>query len=151
MTTSGDPVPADMYADLAEIVLRASREISFQGYPDSEAIALAPSNANVMRHIDSHPGATPSEVAHATGLLRSNLSAALKELERIGFIDRRVDPLDGRGVRLYSTPAAARNLRIIRREWARQVAAALGDSADVRSGVALLERLTAGLVASRQR
>jgi len=151
MTTAGHPLSGDPYADLAEIVLRAAREISFHEPDDPETISLTPSNGNVMRHVDRHPGATPSEVAHATGLRRSNLSAALKELERIGFVDRRFEPADGRVVRLFPTPRAAENLRRTRAEWARQVFGALGGDVDPRSSIVLLERLTDGLIASRQR
>ena len=141
----------DDLAQLAQLVLSSAREIRFRGYDDPDAVSLNPSEANVMRHIDSHPGATPSAVAEATGLRRSNLSAALRELESRGFVERRVDPNDGRGVNLFPTPRAAHNLALVRSEWAKALAAGLGDDRrDVPAAMRLLARLEAGLIAARQ-
>lgn len=117
---------------------------------NSGTISLTPANANVMRHIDRNPGATPSDVADATGVLRSNLSTSLRELERLGFIERRSDPADGRGVQLFSTERAARNLAVIRTGWGEHTRDALGHFANVEDATALIERLTAGLVQARR-
>lgn len=146
MTDSGD------LAELAQLILSVAREIRFRGYDDPEAVSLNPSEANVMRYIDTHPGTTPSAVADATGLRRSNLSAALRDLESRGFVERRVDPNDGRGINLFPTPRAARNLDLVRREWAQALAAGLGDDhRDLPEATRLLERLENGLVKARRR
>ena len=138
-------------AELAQLILSAAREIRFRGYDDPEAVSLNPSEANVMRCIDGHPGTTPSAVADATGLRRSNLSAALRELESQGLVERRVDPNDGRGVNLFPTPRAARNLALVQSEWAKALAVGLGDDhRDVPAAKRLLTRLEAGLIAARQ-
>lgn len=139
-------------AELAQLILTTAREIRFRGYDDPDAVSLNPSEANVMRYIDEHPGATPSAVADATGLRRSNLSTALRELEARGFVERRVDPHDGRGINLFPTPLAARNLALVQQEWAKALAAGLGDDhRDIEPAKRLLERLERGLVAARQR
>lgn len=141
----------DELAELAQLILSSAREIRFRGYEDPEAVSLNPSEGNVMRYIDGHPGATPSAVAEATGLRRSNLSAALRELEAQGLVERRLDPNDGRGVNLFPTPRAARNLALVQSEWARALAAGLGaDRRDVPAAKRLLTRLEAGLIAARQ-
>jgi DNA-binding MarR family transcriptional regulator len=138
-------------AELAQLILSSAREIRFRGYEDPDAVSLNPSEANVMRHIDSHPGTTPSAVADATGLHRSNLSTALRELEARGFVERRVDPNDGRGVNLFPTAKAARNLVLVRREWAKATAAGLGDDhRDIDAAKRLLKRLEEGLIAARR-
>jgi DNA-binding MarR family transcriptional regulator len=139
-------------AELAQLILSVAREIRFRGYDDPEAVSLNASEANVMRYIDTHPGTTPSAVADATGLRRSNLSAALRDLESRGFVERRVDPNDGRGVNLFPTPRAARNLQLVRREWAQALAAGLGDDdRDLPAAKRLLARLESELVAARRR
>ena len=139
-------------AELAQLILSAAREIRFRGYEHPEAVSLNPSEGNAMRYIDNHPGTTPSAVAEATSLRRSNLSAALRELESRGFVERRVDPNDGRGVNLYPTPRAAHNLALVQREWAAILAVGLGDDhRDVSAAKRLLTRLEAGLVAARRR
>ncbi|BBY61878.1 MarR family winged helix-turn-helix transcriptional regulator [Mycolicibacterium helvum] len=145
-------------ADLAEAILGVGRELRLRieagatgpATSDAAVIHLTAQEAHVMRHIDHHPGVTPSDVARATGLQRSNLSTALRALERRGFVERRTDPHDARGINLFPTDRAADNLKRLRRQWADQMASALGgDLQDVASAKALLERVEAGLVAGR--
>jgi DNA-binding MarR family transcriptional regulator len=129
------------YADLAETVLSLAREILIREAEVNEAVTLTPSNAQVMRYIDSNPGALSSEAAEATGLRRSNLSTAIRQLEKIGFIERRPDPDDRRGVRLYPTSEAARNLETVRAQWSDGVFRALRGSEGVEEATALLRRV----------
>jgi DNA-binding MarR family transcriptional regulator len=135
-------------ADLAEAILGVGREL--RTALSADVIHLTAQEAHVMRHIDHHPGVTPSDVARATGLQRSNLSTALRALERRGFVERRADPHDARGINLFPTDRAADNLKRLRRHWANQMATALaGDVQNVAAAKALLERVEAGLVADR--
>ena len=154
MFPQSDPIPArtaaDSYADLAEVVLRVARELSFREHRDADAVSLTPANANVMRHVDRNPGTTPRDVADATGVLRSNLSASLRELEKLGFLERCTDPADGRGVRLFSTELAAQNLVTVREGWAAHTRQALGGLAGVDAATALLEQMADGLVQARR-
>lgn len=141
----------DELADLAEVILNVAREIRFQRVPDDHVVHLNPSDANVMRYIDHHPGTTPSDVAQATGLQRSNLSTALRNLEASGLVERRTDSSDRRGINLFPTPRAASNLALVRSEWARHLASSLGEErGDVADAIVLLRRLETGLVAARQ-
>ncbi|MCX2931008.1 MarR family transcriptional regulator [Mycobacterium sp. CVI_P3] len=135
-------------ADLAEAILGVGRELRMR--ISTDVVQLTAQEAHVMRHIDHHPGVTPSDVARATGLQRSNLSTALRALERRGFVERRIDPRDARGVNLYPTERAADNLTRLRRQWASQMARALGgDLRDAAAATALLKRIEAGLAADR--
>jgi len=148
---SGHP-DQDQLADLARLILTIGREIRLRGFADDRAQVLSPSEAHVMSYIDSHPGATPSAVAAGSGLQRSNLSTALRELQARGFVERRVDPADGRGINLFPTPAAARNLALIRTEWAATLAEALGgDQRGLDTALRLLGRLERGLTGTRDR
>ena len=136
-------------ADLAEAILGVGRELRLR--TQAGAVQLTAQEAHVMRHIDHHPGVTPSDVARATGLQRSNLSTALRALERRGFVERRADPHDARGINLFPTDRAADNLKRLRRQWADQLASALGggDLQNAAAAKALLQRVEAGLVADR--
>lgn len=135
-------------ADLAEAILGVGRELRLQTSPD--VVHLTVSESHVMRYIDHHPGVTPSDVARATGLQRSNLSTALRALEQRGFVERRTDPHDARGVNLFPTDRAAENLARLRRQWAQKMAAALGEDRDgVTAAKALLERIEVALTAAR--
>lgn len=135
-------------ADLAEAILGVGRELRLGMDPD--VVELTASEAHVMRHIDHHPGVTPSDVARATGLQRSNLSTALRGLERRGFVERRADPNDARGVNLFPTARAGVNLTRLRSQWARQLSSILGaDLQNTAAAKALLERIEAALVEER--
>ena len=135
-------------ADLAEAILAVGRELRMR--IGTDAAPLTVQEAHVMRHIDHHPGVTPSDVARATGLQRSNLSTALRGLERRGFVERRADPHDARGVNLFPTDRAADNLHRLRRQWSDQLAKALSDDQqDAATATVLLQRIEAGLIADR--
>lgn len=148
--TTNDGGADRRYADLAEVVLTVARELRLDEHDLDDTIALTPSNAQVMRYVDAHPGATPSEAAEATGLLRSNLSTAVRELVEIGFIERRRDEQDGRGVHLHSTPKAAHNLAVVRDHWARSAERVLGRPRGVEQAIRLLERIAEGLATERR-
>jgi DNA-binding MarR family transcriptional regulator len=113
-------------------------------------VSLTPSEGTVMRYLLRHPGALPSEVASATGLQRSNLSAVLRGLEEKGLVDRVADPEDGRWVRIHPTRQAIRNYALVRREWGSAVAAAAEGDPAVEAALPLLAKVRAGLVRLRQ-
>jgi DNA-binding MarR family transcriptional regulator len=140
----------EQWAEFADHVLEIAREIQFRGYLSSEAVSLSPSEGTVMRFLFRDRGALASEVALATGLQRSNLSAVLRGLEEKGLIERVPDPADGRWVRVHPTPRAVRNYALVRSEWASAVQhAAEGDPA-VEITLPLLAKVRAGLVGLRQ-
>lgn len=141
---------SELFADLTEVILRVARELTHREHRDKGSISLTPANGNIMRYIDRNPGTTPSEVADATGVFRSNLSASLRELEKIGFVERRADPADGRGVRLYSTDSAARNLAEIRKVWRESAQIAAEGLDGIHEAISLLEMMAARLVSERR-
>jgi DNA-binding MarR family transcriptional regulator len=138
------------WAAFADHVLEIAREIQVRGYTSREAVSLTPSEGTVMRYLFRHPGALSSQVAHATGLQRSNLSAVLRGLEERGLIERVADPEDGRWVRIHPTPKAIHNYALVRSEWASAVAAAAEDDPAVETALPLLAKVRAGLVRERQ-
>jgi DNA-binding MarR family transcriptional regulator len=138
------------WAEFADHVLEIAREIQVRGYTSPEAVSLTQSEGTVMRYLFPHPGALPSEVAVATGLQRSNLSAVLRGLEEKGLIERVADPEDGRWVRIHPTPRAIRNYALVRREWGLAVAAAAEGDPAVETALPLLAKVRAGLVRQRQ-
>lgn len=113
MTTSGD----EQAADLAHVLISVARKIAVRADEDPGVVTLTPLESLVMRHIDKHPGITPSRIASAVGLKTSNASAALRTLEAKGFITREPDPRDRRTVHIHPTRAAADNLRRVRQVW----------------------------------
>jgi DNA-binding MarR family transcriptional regulator len=140
----------DQWADFADHVLEIAREIQVRGYASPEAVSLTPSEGTVMRYLFRHPEALPSQVAFATGLQRSNLSAVLRGLEEKGLIERVADPEDGRWVRIHPTPKAIGNYDVVRREWGAAAAAAADGDPTVETVLPLLAKVRAGLVRLRQ-
>ena len=145
---SADRAQAAM-AELADLVLVLARDLAQVAGDD--VVELTPTEAAVIRCIDRHPAATPSAVAQATGLHRSNLSVTLRSLEAKGMVDRSHDDQDRRSVLLRPTPLAHEQVARLRKAWAARVAEGLGASGDddtrqaVEAAVALLARLEAGL------
>ena len=138
------------WAEFADHVLEIAREIQFRGYANPEAVSLTPSEGTVMRYLFPHPGALPSQVAFATGLQRSNLSAVLRGLEEKGLIDRVADSEDGRLVRIHPTTKAIRSYALVRREWGSAAATAAELDPAVETALPLLEKVRTGLVRQRQ-
>jgi DNA-binding MarR family transcriptional regulator len=138
------------WAELADLILIIAREIQFRGYANKEAVALSPSEGMVMRYLQDAVDASPSRVAAATGLQRTNLSTVLRGLERKHLIERhgRVD--DARAVVIHLTDLGRTNYDLVRHEWAAVVAgAAAADARNLDASIALLRTVKDGLTAFR--
>ncbi|MFD3928205.1 MarR family winged helix-turn-helix transcriptional regulator [Streptomyces sp. NPDC058614] len=138
------------WAELADLVLIISREIQFRRYTDERAVHLSQSEGMVMRYLKSDPAATPSRIAAATGLQRTNLSTVLRGLEEKGFIERRGQSDDGRGVAVHSTERGRGNTVLVRQEWAATVSAAADhDTEHLDAALTLLSAVETGLARTR--
>ena len=147
-----EPAPADdpRWAELADHALVIAREIQFLGYRDPEAVPLTQTEGTVMRQLNEHDGAAPSQIAAATGLQRTNLSTVLRGLENKGLIERRTSPDDKRGATIHTTKQGRRNYALVRREWAEAVSTAAGPADnDLDSALALLREIRTGLITAR--
>ncbi|WP_144715462.1 MarR family winged helix-turn-helix transcriptional regulator [Curtobacterium pusillum] len=123
------PVSDDLLAELADVVLRISREIDPNGAGTLDIVPLTGTEALVMRWVDRNPGQTPSAVAEATALKRSNLSVALRSLVAKGMVERRPDPEDARTVHLHPTELAEQSIERLHAHWAGMLRQALGNGA----------------------
>jgi DNA-binding MarR family transcriptional regulator len=104
----------------------------------------------VMRYLQDHPGTAPSQLADATGLQRSNISAVLRGLERKGLTERRASPDDLRRATVYPTERGRQNYALVRQEWAAVVSiAAAHDNTGLDEALTLLRKISASLTASR--
>jgi DNA-binding MarR family transcriptional regulator len=135
----------DGLADLADVILALARTISTDVHLDAEIVDLTASEINVMRYVDRHPGASPAAVAAATGMQRSNLSRAVRDLEAKNMVRRTADESDGRQVRLYPTARAAENLKRLRAKWSRLLTSAGADRRNLATALAVLTEIEAGL------
>lgn len=139
---------AEQLADLADVVMAVARAIRTQAADDQDVVELSATEVTVLRFIDHHPDVSAGTVAAGTGLQRSNLSRALRDLEAKGLVRRSADPADSRQVVLRSTRLAEENLARLRAIWARlldDALAASGEKHDVASALALMRALERGL------
>ena len=139
---------AEQLADLADLVTAVARAVKAQASADPAVLDLSVTEVTVLRYIDHHPDVSPSVVAAGTGLQRSNLSRALRDLEAKGLVRRTADPADNRQAVLHSTELAAANLQRLRAIWARlldDALAASGEKHDIDAALRLLNALERGL------
>ena len=133
-------------AELADVVLRISREIDPHGPDPLDIVPLTGTEAIVMPGVARNPGTSPSATADATALRRSNLSAALRSLVAKGMVERRQHPSDARTVQLLPTEVAAESIERLHEHWATTIRSALGGDEDgTTEALALLQRIDEGL------
>ncbi|SDO49298.1 DNA-binding transcriptional regulator, MarR family [Microbacterium sp. ru370.1] len=133
-------------AEFADVVMRIAREIDPNGPQAPDIVPLTGTEALVMRWVHHNPGASPSAVARATALQRSNCSVALRSLVAKGMIERQTAPDDARAVRLLPTALADESVRKLHAFWVDRLRSALdGDDAGVEAAAALLARVEGGL------
>lgn len=143
-------VRTEQLADLADVVMAVARAIKVQASADPAVVDLSTTEVTVLRYVDHHPDVSPSTVAAGTGLQRSNLSRALRDLEAKGLVLRKADATDSRQVVLRSSELAAENLTRLRTIWAGLLGDAIdasGGEHDVASALTLLHALERGLYA----
>lgn len=126
--------------------MRVAREIDPKGPQAPDIVTLTGTEALVMRWVHHNPGASPSAVAKATALQRSNCSVALRSLVAKGLIERHTASDDARVTRLHATALAEESVQRLHAYWADRLRKALGgDEAGVQAAAALLARIEGGL------
>ena len=139
-------VSDDALAEFADVVLRIGREVDPHGPHALDIVPLTGTEALVMRWVHRNPGASPSAVADATALQRSNCSVALRSLVAKGMVERRTDPGDARTVQLHPTALAHDSIARLHAHWASRLRAALGgDEGGIGAAADLLARIDDGL------
>ncbi|HEY0188288.1 MAG TPA: MarR family winged helix-turn-helix transcriptional regulator [Cellulomonas sp.] len=131
----------------------AVRQVDDDG---SDLPPLPPTEFEVMRYVDRHPGASVGQVAHGLTLRQNNVSAAVRGLLERDLVSREADPDDRRVTRLTATALAGQHRAPIEQGWSRVLADALSvlpgeDDQAVRDAVAPLERLAEVLRAGAAR
>jgi DNA-binding MarR family transcriptional regulator len=79
------------------------------------AMELKPHHAGILRMLGANPGLSQQELSDLFGVFPSRLVVLLDQLEMQQFIERRDDPSDRRGHRLYLTNAGRKALASIGR------------------------------------
>jgi DNA-binding MarR family transcriptional regulator len=72
---------------------------------------LSPRDSTLLAHLDEKRPITSSALARHLGVGGSTMSAAVKRLVRLGYIDQERDPGDARSLRLRLAPKGAAAMR----------------------------------------
>ncbi len=140
----------ESWADLADLALIISRELQYRGYSDTRAVGLTQSEGMVMRYLLQGEPAAPSQIAAATGIQRTNLSATLRGLEHKSLIQRQRNRGDGRAVTVSPTDHGRSNYALVRHEWATAISEAAGrDDTHLDAALTLLTTIKDSLVNTR--
>ena len=106
---------------------------------------LSARDSSLLAHLDEKRPTAPSELARHLGVAASTMSAAVKRLVRLGYVEQERHPDDARRVRLCLAKkgaSAMRDTSVLDAGRVRRVLARLtpGDRRAALSGLALLAR-----------
>ncbi|GAA2183863.1 hypothetical protein GCM10009785_29330 [Brooklawnia cerclae] len=139
----------DEYAQLADLITSIAREL--RGLMTG-VVPLTPQQVKVLRRVEQHPGDTPSEVADAVGIQRSNLSAALRVLEGEGLVERMSATENRREAHLWPTQQAAEELATLHAAWSAALRPLVGErTRELDATVEFLTHLNDSLADGRHR
>jgi DNA-binding MarR family transcriptional regulator len=104
---------------------------------------LSPRDSTLLAHLDEKRATTPSVLARHLGVGGPTISAAVKRLVRLGYVEQDRDPEDARSVRLrlaHRGAAAMRDSSVLEPARVRRMLAQLapGDRRAALSGLAVL-------------
>jgi DNA-binding MarR family transcriptional regulator len=77
----------------------------------SSAHGLSPKDSALLAHLDERRRVTPSDLARHLGVGRSTMSAAVKRLRTLGYIDVATDAKDGRTILVHLSQKGATAMR----------------------------------------
>lgn len=139
------------WAELSDLALVVAREIQIRPYLDESVLHLSPSEGMVMRHLQGGEAATPTSIAAAVGLQRTNVSTVLRGLEHKDLIERSTNIEDRRVVTVQLSERGRGHYELARNEWAAALASAAGnDTRHLDAAIEVLARVRDGMTADRR-
>lgn len=116
MPTPPQPTP-ERLAALADLILDLAHKLDIRSPLLRDVVPLTGTEISVIREIHRNPNVTPSQLAAATGLHRSNISTAVRTLEAAGLVARVQAREDARSATLAPTELAAASIARINAYW----------------------------------
>jgi DNA-binding MarR family transcriptional regulator len=109
-----DDVSIGPLADYIGFHLRLAQDASFRGIAQRFARRnLKPGHFAALLVIHNNPSVSQSALGRAISRDKSTITPLLQGLERLGYITRRAQKSDGRGIELNLTPAGEVTLRLL--------------------------------------
>jgi DNA-binding MarR family transcriptional regulator len=102
------PVPdsGGLPTHLAQVLGRIGRGLRYRTRAAREALDVTHSEGELLRLLHRRPGIRVQEAALELGVASNSVSTLVKQLGRVGLIQRTTDPADGRGACLHLTTQA---------------------------------------------
>jgi DNA-binding MarR family transcriptional regulator len=119
-----------LFREVAVLVVDIAREIQLRAALSTPVVPLTQTQGQVMRFVHDHPGCSASDIADGSALQRANVSTALRDLRGRGYITSQRDDVDGRAIRIDSTPLADDTIAKLRTSWADLIAQAWDEDAE---------------------
>jgi DNA-binding MarR family transcriptional regulator len=147
MNQPGPPVDSSTALEIAEALRPVLHRLQRELRRESQHPEVSPLQALLLASIIKHPGIGVTELAARENVRQPTISAHIKALESMGFVQRQAnDPTDRRRVGLVVTKKAHDVIRTIKRnrtDWlARRLAAlAPADLRAIRDAVEPLNRI----------
>jgi DNA-binding MarR family transcriptional regulator len=111
-----------------------------------DVVPLTGTEVSVIREVHRNPHVTPSQIAGATGLHRSNISTAVRTLEAGGLVVREQVPDDARSITLAPTARACESIARINAYWVDRLSETPAESlAEAVAALDSLRRIAASL------
>jgi DNA-binding MarR family transcriptional regulator len=117
VTSTARPSRAQL-ALFADVILDLAHRLDIKNGELKGVVPLTGTEIAVIRRIHSHPRSTPSQIAEATGLHRSNVSTAIRSLVAGGLVIREEQAGNARSVELVPTQRASDSVDRINAYWA---------------------------------
>jgi DNA-binding MarR family transcriptional regulator len=145
MPTPPHPTP-ERLAALADVILDLAHKLDIRNPLLRDVVPLTGTEIAVIREIHRKPHVTPSQLAAATGLHRSNISTAVRTLETAGLVVREQVPEDARSITLAPTALAAASIARINAYWVDRLAQTPTESlAEAAAALTSLRQIAASL------
>jgi DNA-binding MarR family transcriptional regulator len=140
---------SEQLAALADVILDLAHKLDIRNPKLPDVVPLTGTEMAVIREVHRNPHMTPSQLAVATGLHRSNISTAVRMLETGGLVVREQVPNDARSITLAPTARAAASIARINGYWVDRLAQTPAESlAEAVAALNSLRRIAASLGAN---
>jgi DNA-binding MarR family transcriptional regulator len=97
-------------ADLARVFGRIGRALRYRTRAARRALGVTDSEYDLLRLVGRQPGIRVLDAARDLDIASNSVSTLVKQLSRVGLLERASDPDDGRAARLHLTVEGERLL-----------------------------------------